>query len=134
MDYGNRKAPLQGWKGLEIVGVDALRFRPLVPRRFQNSIGMAGFLARGSSLLRAFPGIPSGMMRSRYSLTVAGQRGSLTLFPFNRTRLRARHQTGWSSIVLKFVAERLAESQREKTGKIICRTAQVFSTIVHSFL
>jgi len=93
----NTKKPLsRKWKGLEIVGVlGALRFRPLVPRRFQNSSGMAGFLARGSALLRAFPGIPSGMLRSRYSLTVAGQRGSCTLFPFNRTLLWVRHQTGW---------------------------------------
>jgi hypothetical protein len=52
-----------------------------------ESIGMAGFLAWGSTLLRAFPDSSSGIVRIRYSLTVAGQRGILTLFPFNRALL-----------------------------------------------
>ena len=53
-----------------------------------KGIGMAGFLARGSFHCRAFPGFPSGMMRRRSPLTVAGQRGSCTLFPFNRADLQ----------------------------------------------
>jgi len=77
-----QKSPCQKDRGSNTANVETAGLRPLFPRKYHKSIGMAGLLAPGSHYLPRLPGYyPSGIMRRSSPVTVAGQRGSHTLFP-----------------------------------------------------